>query len=139
MKQVVCPAPGCRGRRVHFERQDESRGEQLIAVPDDWNPDKGIAFCSLTCSFMSGLRCARLDDKRGWERFLELHESQGAHFHGEGDPPDLVLELKPTSESQDWLVVCRPPGYPDTDKVREGMCWEMLTLIRNWEDEHGDL
>jgi hypothetical protein len=93
-KRVMCPAPGCWEYRPHHERQDEMRGPQYIEVPSDWTSDKGIAFCSMTCSMYSGLRSARLDGKKGWERFLEHWKDHGAHFHSDEDG-DLVLEMRP--------------------------------------------
>ena len=64
-----------------------------------------------------------------WETFLKTHQACGAHFHGEGDPPDLILEVRPSPDSQSWLVVARPLGHPDTDDTRNQMCEEMLGLI----------
>jgi hypothetical protein len=64
-----------------------------------------------------------------WETFLKIHQACGAHFHGEGDPPDLILEVKPSPDSQGWLVVARPQGHPDTDDARNEMCEEMSKLL----------
>jgi len=126
-KQVMCPGPRCWERRPHHERQEEMRGPQYIEVPSNWKPDDGIAFCSMECSMYAGLRCARLDDKKGWERFLGQWEAHGAHFHTEAG--DLMLEMRPKPDSQEWLWVYRPESE-DSDKVREGMCWEILTQLR---------
>jgi len=126
-KEVMCPAPGCWERRPHHERQEEKRGPQYIEVPSNWKPDDGIAFCSMTCSMLSGLRCARLDGKKGWERFLERWKDHEAHFHSEAG--DLMLEMKPSPDSQDWLWAYRPENV-DSDKTREGMCWEILAQMR---------
>ena len=65
-----------------------------------------------------------------WEEFLKTYESQGAHFHGEGDPPDLILEVRPTAESQDWLWVYRPEGTEPTDEVKNEMCKEMMEQLQ---------
>jgi len=64
-----------------------------------------------------------------WETFLKIYQACGAHFHGEGDPPDLILEVRPSPDSQSWLVVARPQDHPDTNDVRNQMCEEMLKLI----------
>lgn len=53
MKKVVCPADGCQSRRIHHERQDESRGPQMVQVPDDW-PEGRPAYCSMSCALMDG-------------------------------------------------------------------------------------
>ena len=53
MKKVYCSYNKCYQRRVHYERQDEERGQQLVEVPDDFK-DEEKAYCSLTCSIMDG-------------------------------------------------------------------------------------
>jgi hypothetical protein len=60
-----------------------------------------------------------------WQKFLERYKSFGAHFHGEGDPPDFMLEMRPYPDSQSWLWVWRPNGTERTDEVKNAMCWEM--------------
>jgi len=126
-KEVMCPGPGCWERRPHHERQDEMRGPQYIEVPSDWKSDDGIAFCSMECSMYAGLRSAKLCDKKGWELFIEHHSDKGAHFHTEAG--DLILEMHPNKDSEEWLWVYRPEKE-DSDKVREGMCWDILTEKR---------
>lgn len=130
MKQVICPAPGCQDRRINWTHQEEPRGPQSIEVDDTWSPDDFPIFCSITCAMLAGAMSARNPQPMFWKSFLKMYETQGAHFHGEGDPPDLILEVRPSAESQDWLVEFRPQGHPDTDKVRNGMCWEMLHQLR---------
>ena len=61
-----------------------------------------------------------------WQKFLDRYKDFGVHFHGEGDPPDLLLEMRPYSDSQDWLWVDRPNGTEPTDEVKDAMCWEMV-------------
>jgi hypothetical protein len=61
-----------------------------------------------------------------WQKFLERYKSFGAHFHGEGDPPDFMLEMRPHPNSQDWLWVWRPNGSERTDEVKNAMCMEMV-------------
>jgi hypothetical protein len=130
-KKVVCPAPGCQEYRRHHEDQDTPRGPQHISVPEDWTPDKGLAWCSMTCAMYAGAMSASNPQPTFWKTFLERHQDCGAHFHGEGDPSDLILEMRPTKDAQNWLVIYRPDGHADNDKVRNGMCWEMLQELRN--------
>lgn len=67
-------------------------------------------------------------EKAYWEEFLEKYAHLDAHFHGEGNPPDLVLEMRPEVGSQEWLWVWRPNGCVDTADLRDGMCKEMMNL-----------
>lgn len=53
MKKIVCPAPGCQGRRKHWCDPDTPRGCQMVEVPDDW-PEGKPAYCSMTCAIASG-------------------------------------------------------------------------------------
>jgi len=68
-------------------------------------------------------------DKPLWENFLDRYKHFGAHFHGEATPPekpDLILEMRPHVDSQNWLWVYRPNGTEPTDEVKNAMCWEMV-------------
>ena len=51
MKKIPCGNPTCNERRIHFERQDEMRPQQMVEVEDDY---MGKSFCSLTCACASG-------------------------------------------------------------------------------------
>ena len=47
MKQIPCSYKNCSERRIHHERQDISRGLQLIDVSEEFN---GKAYCSIMCA-----------------------------------------------------------------------------------------
>jgi len=49
--KVYCSNPKCWSRRVHHERQDTPRGQQIIEVLED---HEGCAFCSITCACEAG-------------------------------------------------------------------------------------
>jgi len=131
-KKVICPAPGCWDRRVHHEQQDTPRGAQRIDVPEDWTPDMGIAFCSLTCAAMAGLRPINISKGTGWQYFIE-------HWKAEFKLGAETFSLVFPSVDAGWdgpsypLTITRSitPGM-DTDdkKLREGMCWEALSLMQ---------
>ena len=74
-------------------------------------------------------------DFKDWRDFLFKYESHGAHFHGEGDPPDLILEMRPEPDSDHWLVAFRPPGFPDTSEVRNEMRREILEDWAAWRQK----
>jgi hypothetical protein len=59
MKKIPCGNPECCKRRIHHERQDEMREQQIVEVPDDYN---GKSFCSITCACMAGY----YDVTKGW-------------------------------------------------------------------------
>jgi hypothetical protein len=59
MKKIPCSGPGCSSRRIHYERPETPRGEQLVEVPDG---HEGKAYCSLTCALMDGAMKLRGDE-----------------------------------------------------------------------------
>lgn len=52
MKLVPCSYIGCKYRRPHWERPDETREHQMVEVPDDY---EGEAFCSNECAVYNNL------------------------------------------------------------------------------------
>lgn len=137
-KKVMCPAPGCWERRIHHERQDTPRGPQYIDVPEDWTPDKGIAFCSLSCAAYAGLRPINTRMGTGWECFVA---SRKAEF--KLTATEITLTLPDVDAG--WggkpscpITVTRRigPGTldPNSKKLREGMCWDALTLMRQGDN-----
>ena len=56
MKKIPCGNPTCSERRIHFERQDEMRPQQMVEVEDDY---MGKAFCSITCACVVGYYSVR--------------------------------------------------------------------------------
>lgn len=128
-KFVICPAPGCQERRRHHEHPDEERGPQLIEVPDDWHPDQRPAWCSMSCAMMAGSMTASGPKPVFWKRFLEKYVRLNAHFHSENG--DLLLEVKTSPVAEDWYYAHRPANL-DSEKVRNGMCWEIMSeMSRN--------
>ncbi len=91
--------------------------------------------CQTDIIYDDDLSCAQglreipeeLHNKELWELFLDEFKDYGAHFHGESD---LVLEVRPSKEGQDWLWVARPTGTQDEDTVKNTMCEEMLLQVK---------
>ncbi len=57
-RKVPCFNQRCWSRRVHHERPDEPRGQQMVEVPLDW--DGSCAFCSITCACEAGFMTLRV-------------------------------------------------------------------------------
>jgi len=51
--KTACRYPECGNRRVHHERPDTMRGQQMVDVLDR-TPEAEAVFCSLTCAIMDG-------------------------------------------------------------------------------------
>lgn len=51
MKKVPCSYHKCGEYRVHYERPDEQRGQQMVEVPDN---HEGKAYCSIACACLDG-------------------------------------------------------------------------------------
>lgn len=77
-----------------------------------------------------------VDKMKHWEKFLERFKHLNAHFHGEGDPPDILLEMRPAEDDDDWLYTYRPPGSfeHDLDRVKDEMCREVEKEWQEWND-----
>lgn len=58
-KKIPCGNPECCMRRIHHERQDEMRPQQMVEVPEDY---MGKSFCSITCACIAGY----YDIQKGW-------------------------------------------------------------------------
>lgn len=61
-RRVPCFNPKCWSRRIHHERPDTPRGQQMCEVPLDW--DGSGAFCSITCACESGFMALRVDPEK---------------------------------------------------------------------------
>jgi hypothetical protein len=48
-----CSYSECKDHRVHWARQDEPRGEQMVEVPENY-PQEDPVHCSMTCALMDG-------------------------------------------------------------------------------------
>ena len=92
-RRVPCFNQRCWSHRIHHERPDEPRGQQMCDVPLEW--DGSCAFCSITCACEAGFMTLRLNDEKICKKCFVLNDSYRIQHS-----PDWVCTRPEVTEEQ---------------------------------------